>query len=276
MKKTVLKWSILILLLGYTAFITVWAHDMATRDVCRGYEIKVKGDSNLNEEVRQGLDKELKAYPQRIAGTPILQLNAAKIEKYLAGLNFFESVSCMLTSDNKLLVEAQPLIPVMRVFSNGKSYYINKAGKYIEARPEFFTDVPVVSGNFTKKFTPREVVPLVKRMKSDEFLNNLTGMIIARDSHNIMLVPRIRGHVVNLGDTTRLDEKLQLLQLFYKKVLPHKGWNEYDTISVKFKGQVVATRRIKPVVAEPETIEEEIDLEEQTLPEVQPSNVTTN
>ena len=270
MNKTILKWCILMVLLGYTTFIAVWVHGKASKEVCRGYEIEVKGESSLKDEVEQGLDKELKAYPQRIAGTPILKLNAAKIEKHLAGLNLFENVSCMLTSDNKLLVEAQPLVPVMRVFSNGKSYYINKTGKYIEARPEFFMDVPVVSGKFTKKFTPREVVPLVAKMKKDEFLNNLTGMIVANDSHNILLVPRIRGHVVNLGDTTRLDEKLEMLQLFYRKVLPKKGWNEYDTISVKFKDQIVATRRIKPVIAPVETVEEEIDLEEQTLPEVRP------
>ena len=61
-----------------------------------------------------------------------------------------------------------------------------------------------------------------------------------------------------------------MLQLFYRKVLPKKGWNEYDTISVKFKDQIVATRRIKPVIAPVETVEEEIDLEEQTLPEVRP------
>lgn len=268
MKKTIFKWVLLLILMAYTAFMTVWAHDMAKRDVCRGYEIKVVGASSMESVARTGLEKELKAYPVRIAGTPILKLNASEIERYLAGSNMFENVSCMLTSDNKLLVEAEPLVPVMRVFTGDKSYYINKGGKYIEALPEFYTDVPVVSGNFTKKFTPKEVLPLVSKMKSDEFLNNITGMIVARDSHNLLIVPRIRGHIVNMGDTTRLGEKVAMLKLFYRKVMPHKGWNEYDTVSVKFKGQIVASRRIKPVVAPTVIDEDEVDLEEQTLPDV--------
>ena len=33
----------------------------------------------------------------------------------------------------------------------------------------------------------------------------------------------------------------------YHKVLPVKGWDYYDTISVKWGGQVVATRRLKSI-----------------------------
>ena len=35
---------------------------------------------------------------------------------------------------------------------------------------------------------------------------------------------------------------------FYREVLPVKGWNYYDTISVKWRGRVVATRREKKAV----------------------------
>ena len=103
----------------------------------------------------------------------------------------------------------------------------------------------MVCGNFTSSFTPKDVLPLVKYIDSDPKLANLTGMIVARDSRNLILVPRIKGHVVNFGDTTRMKEKSHNLFLFYRKVMPHKGWLEYDTVSVKFRDQIVATRRDK-------------------------------
>ena len=79
--------------------------------------------------------------------------------------------------------------------------------------------------------------------------------------------------MVNFGDTTRLAEKRDALKLFYSKVMPYKGWEEYDTISVKFRGQVVATRRDKTRLnVNSEPIEEE-DLEEATLPDVTPAAV---
>lgn len=268
MKKTILKWTLLLLLMGYATWITVWAHEMARKDVCVGFEIEVKGKSSMDSIVRSGLERELKEYPQRIAGTPIMKLNIQKIEKYLKNLNLFEEVSCMLTADNKLLVQAAPLVPVMRVFAQDKSYYINKSGKYIEALPEFYTNVPVVTGNFSKTFAPGELLPLVQKIESDDFMKEITGMLVARDRNNLLVVPRIRGHIVNFGDTTRLGEKVGMLKLFYRKVLPKKGWEIYDTISVKYRGQIVATRRIKPVSKEV-VIEEEMDLEEQTLPQIE-------
>ena len=103
----------------------------------------------------------------------------------------------------------------------------------------------MVCGNFTSSFTPKDALPLVKYIDSDPKLANLTGMIVARDSRNLILVPRIKGHVVNFGDTTRMKEKSHNLFLFYRKVMPHKGWMEYDTVSVKFRDQIVATRRDK-------------------------------
>lgn len=63
--------------------------------------------------------------------------------------------------------------------------------------------------------------------------------------HNIILVPVIRGHVINFGDMSDMENKFTRLRQFYKDVMPVKGWNYYDTIAVKWTGQVVATKRKK-------------------------------
>ena len=77
-------------------------------------------------------------------------------------------------------------------------------------------------------------------------------------NHDIILVPVIRGHVVNFGDTSMVDDKFLRLRTFYRKVLPTVGWQHYDTIAVKWRGQVVATRRHKrPEPVQLITIEEQ-------------------
>ncbi len=270
MRNTILKWLLLILLMGYTAWVTVWANREAERHKCTGVIVKVTGTDNpkILERTKSGIKTELSRYPERIKGTLVHNLDIRKIEKYLSSISNFERVDCMINSDNCLLVEARPLEPVMRVFETGNSYYINREGKRIEAKAEFFTDVPVVCGDFNKKFTPKNVLPLVRYINTDPKLANLVSMIVARDDRNLILVPRIKGHVVNFGDTTRMREKSKNLFLFYRKVMPHKGWMEYDTISVKFRDQVVATRRDKTKQQHSEDYTEEIDLEEHTLPDI--------
>lgn len=256
--------------MGYTAWIAVWANREAEQRKCTGVIVKIIGSKNKTvvERTKRGIEMDLAKYPEPIKGVPVNKVNTLKIEKYLSSMSNFESVNCMINSDNHLLVEAKPLEPVMRIFDSDRSYYINREGKRIEARAEFFTDVPVVFGKFNDTFTPKEVLPLVNYIESDRQLANLTAMIEARNSRNLIIVPRIKGHVINFGDTTRLKEKAENLFLFYRKVMPHKGWETYDTISVKFRGQVVATRRDKQKVVATDLQTDEVDLEEQSLPQI--------
>ena len=129
-------------------------------------------------------------------------------------------------------------------------------------------DVPVVKGNFNEEFTARQVLPVVRFIEKDPIMSQLVGMIYAPDGDNIMLVPRIHGHMINFGDTTRLPEKRDALLALYRKVMPYKGWETYDTISVKFRGQVVATRRDKRRADHGTVIDNGPDMEEATLPEI--------
>lgn len=263
----ILKWSILALLLSYAAVMGVWANREARTHVCTGIEVKVEGGLPSDSVTRQGVLDELQDYPEKIVGRQMQQINPAEIEKYLASRNTFESVNCVVSPRGKLVVRVVPMIPVMRVFFGDNSYYINKDGKHIETNAEFFSDVPVVTGRFNRNFAPRAVLPLVEYVGSDPMLSELVSMIVAEDKDNLILVPRIRGHVVNFGDTTRLDEKKRSLLLFYRQVMPYKGWEEYDTISVKFRGQIVATRRDKSRLNHAEEYVEDFDLEEATLPD---------
>lgn len=272
-RQTILKWGLLLLLVGYSVWAVMWAGAEARRRVCTGVEVEVEGFSLSDSIIRHGVEEQLREYPHPIEGQPLYLLNTDAIRRYLASLRNFESVECMVSADGHLKVYVVPMVPVMRVFSAGKSYYVNKEGKQIDTDADFFADVPVVSGNFNRNFTPKAALPLVTFIADDPELKNLVSMIEARDAHNLLLVPRITGHVVNFGDTTRMAEKRALLLSFYHKVMPYKGWNHYDTISVKFKGQVVATRRDKTRLNHGEHYEEEIDLEEATLPEPHTENV---
>lgn len=266
-KGTILKWVTLSLLVAYCVVVCAWARTEAGRHRCVGIEISVVGNARMDSVVRRGVTEQLRHYPKKIVGELINTVNTADIERYLSGLSNFESVSCMITSGGEVKIEIVPLIPVMRVFFGDNSYYINKDGKHIESKAEFFTHVPMVSGKFTRDFQPKSLLPLVRFVESDPMLRELVSMVEAKDANNIILVPRVQGHVVNFGDTTRLNEKKEALRLFYNKVMPYKGWEEYDTISVKFKGQVVASRRVKPVTGVAAADVEDIDPDEITIVE---------
>lgn len=267
MWKKVAKWSILALLTAYVVVITVWSRQEAARHTCKGIEIEIVGATKADSITKRGIRDELDRYPEKIVGTQINNVNTLAIADYLRRFNAFESVECIITSSGTMKVQIVPMIPAIRVFDNGKSYYVNKDGKIIDSKAEFFVDVPVVSGKFSDNFRPESVLPVVRFVTSDSILNRITGMFVAYSPDNIMLVPRISGHIVNFGDTTRLPEKRRALLTAYRNILPYKGWDAYDTISVKFRDQIVASRRDKAPLHPATVFDDDEDPEEATLPQ---------
>lgn len=267
LKSTIRKWSILLLLMAYVIVAASWAMSKARERRCIGIQVDIEKNSPFTsalsgESVKAELGK-LGAAPGRYT---LSSINTDSLEKVLSRVNNFERVQCFINSAGKLEISVTPMIPVARIFTpKGESYYINREGKHIDALCQFYADVPVVYGNFTARRPATLVLPVVNRVASDSVLKSLVTMIDFNSPRNICIIPRIRGHVVNLGDTTRLDEKFSNLLLFYRKVMPYCGWETYDTISVKYRGQVVATRRDKTPRRHAPELEEQEDVEEQAL-----------
>lgn len=275
MVKKILGWVILVVLMAYVVAAAIWAHAEASKNACTGIDIHIVEGYTTDSVSRKGIMEEINRYPEKIVGAQIPTINTRKLEQYLQSFPQFEDIVCTFSTTGRLNVKVTPMVPELRIFEDSASYYINKEGKRMASKASFFVDVPVVRGKFTNKFKPADVLPVTRFISSDPFLRNLVGMVEAKDADNIILVPRIHGHVINFGDTNRLSEKRQALLAVYKKVMPYKGWEEYDTISLKFKGQVVATRRNKGNPT-PQKVEfEEMDMEEATLPEID-YNVTQN
>ena len=129
---------------------------------------------------------------------------------------------------------------------------------------------------FNKKYPATRLLPLVNYVESDSLLRSLVTMYCVRDTNNIIIVPEISGHVINIGNADGFENKFAKLKLFYREVLPKKGWNTYDTISVKWNHQVVATRRVKAVVQtieyDPEDDEQAPDPQTMNVQEVKPDD----
>lgn len=273
MVKKILGWVILVLLLAYVVCAAVWAHAEADKNLCKGIDIQIVEGHSTDSVTRKGVLAEIEKYPKKLVGARMAAVNTKSLENYLKSFPQFEDVVCSFTTTGQLNVKVTPMVPELRVFEENASYYVNKDGKRMNSKASFFVDVPVVSGKFNDKFKPSDIFPVTRFIATDPMLSHLIGMVHAEDADNIILIPRIHGHVINFGDTNRLVEKKNALRALYRKVLPYKGWEEYDTISVKFRGQVVATRRIKNN-QKPQNVEyDEEDMEEATLPEIE--NIVT-
>ncbi len=264
--KLVVQNIVLLLLAGLLVAGILWAQAREERMLCQRLTIEIENRDSTQFVTERGVQTALADNGIKVLGRPMRQIDASHIERVLGQSDYLENVECIKAKDGEIIIRATQLVPVLRVFdADGVSYYVNAAGKRMNATATFHADVPVVQGHFTDAYPATRLLPLVQHVESDTLLRSLVAMYTMRDSNNIFITPTIVGHVVNLGSVSGFESKLEKLKLFYREVMPAKGWETYDTISVKWNHQVVATKRKKTVrevmVYDPEEDEVAPDME---------------
>ena len=267
--KRLIQNTILIVLAAALVIGTLWARDKSRGEQCTGIEVEVINADSTSFVTPQGVLNDLKGRGIKLVGKRMGDIDASDIEEALRLSPYLENADIVKCQNGKVLIRVSQLVPVFRVFDGESSYYVNRAGKHMTATNFYHSDVPVVQGHFTRKYPPTRLLPLIDYVEKDSLLRSLVTMFIVRDSNNIILVPDISGHVINIGNADGLENKFAKLKLFYSQVMPKRGWNTFDTISVKWNHQVVATRRTKAVQQvmefDPDDDEQAPDIETMTI-----------
>lgn len=234
-----------IIIMAYMAVALMWSRMQASERMCTGVSIDINDTSESGFVTRQGIQKEIGHLTEKATQMRLRTIDTDSIERQLNLVDNIEGSVVTRLTDGSVRIYIDPMRPVARIFDSTGSYYINKDGKRITATARYHIDVPVISGNFNVDFRPQSLLPLVEYINSDSTLTNLVTHIKADGPSNIILVPIIRGHVINLGTAADLPDKFSRLMRAYREILPVRGWEYYDTLSVKWQGQIVATKRKK-------------------------------
>ncbi len=264
-KRTWIYAGLTVLVLIYLVTMSIISWRLTDARKCAGVRITVHDTALYKFVTPRELALELGDLPRKAKTMRLRDINVDSIERMLAAFDKIERVNVTILSNDTLYIDVHPLHPAARIFDNdGKSYYINRTGKRIKADARYHIDVPVIQGNFSDAMPATSLLPLLDRIADDSLMNSLVSMIKVDSPNDIILVPVIRGHVINLGDTLDYADKFRRLKAMYRNVLNVRGWELYDTISVKWGGQVVASRRNKAIAA-PQLVVETVNGEDVDL-----------
>lgn len=230
-----------LILTVYLVISLVAANDMAASAGCAAWRVSVEKRGEAAFVTPDDIILELKPTTDSTAAMPVARVDLQAVEDRLESLTTVEKANVYRLSDNVVRVDVTPMIPVARVFDRDKSYYINRDGKQLTADTRYQVDAPVVVGDFSKGNSPHDILPLLRRVDKNPVWSRLVSSYMVAANGDIIIVPSINGHLVNFGDTTAIDDKFARLMAFYRQVMPVKGWSYYDTVTVKFARQVVAS-----------------------------------
>ena len=199
------------------------------------------------------------------AGKPLASINMAMLENILNSDAFVARAEVFSTVDGMLTVEVTQRNPVLRVINqSGESFYIDDQGVFMPLSEHYTADVAVASGQIMntaadkriRVFTPEQAEDTSARLttlekvfavngyiRQHDFWSKQVEQLYVNDDQDIELVPRVGSHVIVFGDEKQMTEKFNKLFRFYREGLNRSGWNTYRVINVKYRDQVVCTKK---------------------------------
>jgi cell division protein FtsQ len=73
----------------------------------------------------------------------------------------------------------------------------------------------------------------------DEFWKAQITEIEIQRNGDLILYTQVSRQYVEFGKPEIVENKFARLKIFYKDILPRKGWNVYERVNLKFKDQII-------------------------------------
>jgi len=199
-------------------------------------------------EEKQILDEAIVNRNIDIMNTPVGGLDMQAMEKALKNDPWVADAQLYVDNSRTLNIVVTQRLPVARIFEQGgHSYFIDTTLSTMPLTPNFVyytsvvTNVPVLGNDSAGQSLKKQIVQIVREIQMDTFWNAQVSQIIVDSALSFELVPVLGDQRIIFGDTTRAREKFDNLYAFYRNVLNRIGWDHYETLDVRFKGQVVAS-----------------------------------
>ena len=197
-----------------------------------------------------------------LLGKPMEAINMNMLETLVDNNPWIFRAEVFSTIDGELNIDVRQREPVLRVINKeNQSYYIDVNGLFMPLSDKHASYVPVASGNIPDRYVSgsvkqekeaadttynksllEQLYDLAVFIRNDELWQAQIVQLYVNDEGDIEMIPRVGNHRIILGDTQHMEEKFSKLQEFYRKGLGATGWNNYNTINLKFSGQVVCTK----------------------------------
>ncbi len=153
--------------------------------------------------------------------------------------------------------------PILRILtSHGESFYLDKDGWIMPLSSTYTARVPVANGFITEKEFEMlqhnvaemndslcksscldDLFKLASFIRNDEFWKANIQQIRVEPNGELTVIPTIGDHHILLGTTDNMEQKFNKLLLFYRKGLNTTGWDQYTNINLKYKDQVICTKK---------------------------------
>lgn len=232
-----------------------------TQKKCTGVQIELVGDNTAILFMDEMEIKALLADQGVKAGVPIIGLNLIKIEQSLSNIKWVKNAEIFIDNKQEVQVRIEQRIPVARIFTaSGGSFFIDSTAKQLPLKQLTVLRLPVITGfpsdqeQLSKPDSAllSQVLKLAMLIRKDSFFSAQVAQVNITSSGDLEIIPALGDHLVLLGSIENVEDKLNRLYTFYKKVWIQSGINAYQVLDCRFDHQIVALKKgMQPIYFAP-------------------------
>ncbi len=189
-------------------------------------------------------------------------IDFAEIESYLLSLSEVKSVKVHSKIGHKWQIHVGLRQPIARLFNlNGTSCYLDKDGNLMPLSSNYSAHVLTINGYVNETDIKKSAIDVINNdslktieilddlyeisnyVCSDKFFSSQITHIYVNSESEFEMIPRVGKHRIMFGNSNHIAGKFKKLKVFYKEGLSKAGWEKYDTINIKYKNQIICSKR---------------------------------
>lgn len=185
-----------------------------------------------------------------IIGQRLAAININKLEARLSSFTTLNNVEIFRKVDakgisftGKLIISVDQRTPVIRMKSSTDDYYFDSEGVKIPTSPKYVERILIATGTIPDDLVKKVLLKMADFINKDDFWRAQIEQVFIQENGELLLVPQVGGYLIEFGTPEEYELKLRNLKAVYQQGFKNMGWNRYKTISVKYRNQVVCTKK---------------------------------
>ena len=189
------------------------------------------------------------------SGEPIVghKLSAIDINKLEAKLTAFTTLNNIeifrkvdskgFSFTGKLVISVDERTPIIRIKNSTDDYYMDAEGIKIPVSLGYVERIMIATGTIPDEVIKEGLLKMADYVDKNDFWRAQIEQVFVQANGQLLLLPQVGDYIIEFGTPDDYEVKFRNLKAVYQQRFKNLGWNKYKIISVKYRNQVVCTKK---------------------------------
>lgn len=239
-------WLCLVVAIGFTIY-----YSYAQRESVRCQSIVVNVSPNSprfmsEKEIADMIEKS----GELIIGQRLSAIDINKLETKLTNFSTLKNVEIFRKVDSKgfsftgkLVISVDERTPIIRIKNLTDDYYMDAEGVKIPVSGSYVERIMLATGTIPDEAIKKSLLKMADFVNKNDFWRAQIEQVFIQANGQLLLLPQVGDYLIEFGTPDDYELKFRNLKAVYQQGFKNLGWNKYKIISVKYRNQVVCTKK---------------------------------